>query len=65
MQTWQDAHYNDLEAENDRLIGLLEESYALLTDYADTAAVQKDVPREYVFVVNSLIKKIAEYIEIQ
>lgn len=65
MQTWEQSRYNDLEAENDRLIELLEESHALLSDYADIASAQKDLPGEYVFVVNSLINKIETYIEIQ
>lgn len=65
MLAWQEARYNDLEAENDRLTGLLEESHALLADYADIVTAQKDMPSEYVFVIKSLINKIAEYVEIQ
>ena len=65
MLAWQEARYNDLESENDRLIQLLEESHALLADYADIVVAQKDMPAEYVFVIKSLINKIAEYVEIQ
>lgn len=65
MQTWVEAQCDDLEHENDRLIGLLEESHALLADYADIAVTHDDVSGDYVSIVNSLIKKIEEYIEVE